>query len=136
MKTAFIFSYKGNLAATSDLQSGKFLNDPTQSGQLGVVISSDEVKITQEAKDLLKTAKRDGGSFSEIMLTRHTGQGKKSGESSLGMIGAGKHNFGRDFSIGRDCDLSVVDDFAVVDKEAPEDFKSFIDDSESDNEEE
>ena len=120
--TAKIFAYKGNLGATTD-PSGVYINDLNSPGQLGLVIDSKLVGITKDAKELLKNAKREGGSFAPIMLTEHAdGSG-----SSLGLMGFWKHNFGTDISIGRTCDKSVIDDFTVIDEEAPEDYKYFID---------
>lgn len=122
-KTASIFAYKEHLGATTDLKNGKFLNDPTSSGQLGCVISSKEVQITPEAKKLLKQSRREGGSFAEVMLTKHSdGSG-----SSIGIIGFGKHYLGSKVSIGRDCDISVLDDAEEVEFPVPDDFKNFID---------
>lgn len=121
MKTR-IFAYKGNLGATTDLENGKFLNDLTKPDQLGCVIDTKEVEITKDAKELIKKAKREGGSFAEIMLTKHT-----AGGSSIGLLGFGKHQFGKDFNIGRDCDLSVLDDcIEMNDDIIPEDYKIFI----------
>jgi hypothetical protein len=120
---AQIFAYKGNLGATTDPENGKFLNNPLDEGQLGCVISTKEATITAEAKELFKKARREGGSFAEIMLTRHNnGSG-----SSIGLLGLRKHHFGQDFCISRDCDLSVLDDIEVVETEAPEDYRQFID---------
>lgn len=120
---AQIFAYKGNLGATTDPENGKFLNKPLEEGQLGCVISTKEVMITAEAKELLKKARREGGSFAEIMLIKHNdGSG-----SSVGLLGFRKHHFGQDFCISRDCDLSVLDDIEIVETEAPEGYRQFID---------
>jgi len=122
-KTLQIFAYKGNLGATSDIKKGKFINDPKAGGQLGIVVHTKEVQITKEAKELIKKAKREGGSFAGLMLTKHSdGSG-----SSIGMMGFGKHHYGKDVSIGRTCDMSAIDDCEVVEMEAPEDYKKFID---------
>ena len=123
--TTKVFAYKGNLGMVTDMDNGKFINNPKTAGQLGCVVHSKEVEITPEAKKLLKTARRDRGSFSEIMLTQH---GDGSG-SSLGIMGFGKCHFGTAFSIGRTCELSVIDDFNEVDFEVPKDYKDFIDGS-------
>ena len=126
-KTAFIFAYKGNVAVEIDMDNGKFINDLTQPGQLGCVIDSKEVEITQEAKDIIFKAKREGGSFSELMLTEHAdGSG-----SSIGVLGFGKCFLGKDFKIGRDCEKGVLEHLEVVDKEAPQDFQDFINSQEN-----
>lgn len=130
MKTQ-IFAYKGNLAATTDLVEGKFINDPKAAGQLGCVISTSEVQITKEAKELIKNARREGGSFAPLMLTKHAGSAVDvHGKSSVGLMGAGKHHFGKDFTLGRDCDKSVLEDCEEVEIEVPADYKEFIDENE------
>lgn len=119
-----IFAYKGVIGAETDLDEGKFLNDIKSPGQLGCVISTTEVDITKEAKDLIKNARREGGSFAPIMLTKHSdGSG-----SSVGIMGAGKHLFaGEDLCIGRTCDKSVLDDCNEVEMEIPEEFITVVD---------
>ncbi len=123
MKTK-IFAYKGHVAAVTDLKEGVFLNKPLEAGQLGCVVHTTEAEITQEAKDAIKqNHHREGGSFASMMLTKHAdGSG-----SSIGLMGHGKHYFGTNPDIGRDCDLSVLDDIAVVEMEVPADYKEFID---------
>lgn len=124
MKTAFIFAYKGHLGAEVDVD-GKFLNSPTSPGQLGAVIDTKEVEITQEARDLIKSLGREGGSFAGLMLTKMAdGSG-----SNIGILGLGKVNMGcpPDLKIGRTCDKEVVDDCELVDREVPEDYRKFID---------
>jgi len=119
-----IFSYKGVIGAETHLKKGKFINNPLSKGQLGCVIHTKEIDITKEAKDLIRNAPREGGSFAPIMLTRHAdGSG-----SSIGIMGFWKHAFaGEDLCIGRDCDISVLDDCTEVDMEVPADFKEFVD---------
>jgi hypothetical protein len=121
MKTQ-IFAYKGNLGISIDMENGKFINNPTDSGQLGCVVDTTEIQITKEAKELIKRAKREGGSFADLMLTKHT-----SGGSSIGILGFGKVNMGTDFMIGRDCELSILDDTEEVELQIPEEYKEFID---------
>lgn len=123
MKTK-IFAYKGALGAETDLDKGNFLNNPKDVGQLGCVISTKEIQITQEAKDLLKKAPREGGSFAPIMLT----EASDDFESSLGLMGFWKHLFvGEDLCIGRICQTSVLDDCEVVEMEIPKEFRELID---------
>ena len=119
-----IFSYKGIIGAKTDLDKGQFINDPKAKGQLGCVISTTEIDITKEAKEILKNAPREGGSFSSIMLTKHSdGSG-----ASIGLMGGWKHLFsGEDLMIGRDCDTSILDDCNEVKIEIPEEFKKVID---------
>jgi hypothetical protein len=122
MKTK-IFAYKNNLGAITDMENGVFLNRPLDPGQLGCVVPSTEVEITREAVSLIRNAHRSGGSFADIMLTRHAvGTG-----SSIGLIGCGLHHFGSDFEISRTCDLSVLDDMTITEDEAPESYREFID---------
>lgn len=128
MTTAKFFTYKGHLACEIDM-NGKFINDPQAKSQLGCVIETAEVQMTTDAKVMIKDAKREGGSFSELMLTRHKDQGLAYGPSSIGIIGFSKVYLGKrgDFSIGRDCDKTVLDDCPTVEMEAPDDFKKFVD---------
>lgn len=126
-KTATIFAYNGNLGMTISAK-GKFINDPFAPGQLGAVISTDEVEISKEAKVLIKKAKRDGGSFAELMLTKHAGDAVKAhGKSSIGVMGMHHVHLGQDFSIGRTCSLSVLEDCTEIENNPPEDYKDFVD---------
>ena len=125
MKTQ-IFAYKGIIGATTDLDSGKFINNPKSKSQLGCVISSKEIEITKEAKELLRCAPREGDSFAPIMLTRHT-----NGTSSIGLIGFHTHLFkGKNLCIGRTCDIEILNDMDDTDIMIPEGFIRTIDDHE------
>lgn len=124
--TARIFEYKGNVGVEIDME-GKFINDPFAQGQLGCVISTKEIQIMPSAIEVIKKSSREGGSFASLMLTKHEGAGEEHGKSSIGIMGGGKINFGKDISIGRDCDLEVLNDCEILDFEAPEDYKTFID---------
>lgn len=118
-----IFTYKGNLGATTDLNNGKFINNPKAGGQLGCVIDTKEIEITKEAKQMIRQARREGGSFAAMMLTKHSdGSG-----SSIGLMGFWKHHYGKEVSIGRDCDMSILDDCLETNIEAPQDYKDYID---------
>ena len=124
--TAKLFTYRGHLGADIDMKNGKFINDITQPGQLGCVIDTKEVSITPAAKKMLEDAKREGGSFAEIMLTKHAdGSG-----SSVGLLGFGKIHLGTEPMIGRECDKSILADCHIEEFEAPDDFKLYIDQSE------
>lgn len=120
--TAQIFTYKGNLGISIDMEDGKFLNDVYHPGQLGCVIPTEEVEISPDAKQYIKNLPREGGSFAPLMLTKHT-----DGTSSIGILGFGKVNLGKEGTISRDCDLSVLDDCKETEIEAPDDYKGFID---------
>ena len=124
---AQIFAYEGVLGAITDPENGLFLNDPKQPGQLGVVIPVEEIDITSEAISLLKAAKREGGSFSSIMLTRHSANDMTS-KASIGLLGGlGKAVFtGDDLMIGRDCDTSILDMCTVKEDILPLDFVDFV----------
>lgn len=124
MKTK-IFAYKGVIGAETDLDKGKFLNNPKAGGQLGCVIDTSEVQITKEAKELIKNAPREGGSFAPIMLTR-----ANDGRTSVGLFGFWKHIFhGEDLCIGRTCDTSVLDECEEVEIELDKDFVKIIDEN-------
>jgi len=124
--TAKIFEYKGNVAFDIAMD-GKFINDPFGPNQLGCVISTKEIEISPAAIEVIKRAKREGGSFSTLMLTKHS-QPDAENPSSIAVVGGGKVHLGTDISIGRDCDLEVLNDCVIVeDMEAPDDYKAFID---------
>jgi len=119
-----IFAYKGVIGAETDIDNGDFLNNPKAGGQLGCVIHTKEVDITKEAKRLIKSARREGGSFAPIMLTKHSdGSG-----SSIGLMGFYKHLFyDEDLCIGRTCDTSVLEDCNETEIEIPVEFMSIVD---------
>lgn len=119
-----IFSHLGVIGAETDLQDGKFLNNPLDGNQLGCVISTSEIDITKEAKEIIRNAPREGGSFAPIMLTKHSdGKG-----SSIAIMGFGKHIFaGEDICIGRTCTLSVLDDCNETEIEIPKEFIEVVD---------
>ena len=126
-KTATIFAYNGNLGMIINAE-GKFINDPFSPGQLGAVISTNEVEISKEAKELIKKANREGGSFAELMLTTHADSSVEShGKSSIGVMGMGYVHLGTNFSIGRTCSLSALEDCTEVENNPPEDYKAFVD---------
>jgi len=120
-----IFEYKGVLGAKTDLDNGKFINDPKGERQLGCVIDTCEIDITVGARQLLLNALKEDGSFAPITLIRHEdGSG-----SSIGLLGFWKHLFnGEDICIGRDCDKSILYDCnEVSEMEIPEKFKEAVD---------
>jgi len=119
-----IFTYKGVIGAETDIENGKFINDIKAGGQLGVVVDTKEIDITKEAKQLIKSAKRERGSFAPIMLTQHGG----GHGSSIGLFGFGYHLFaGEDLCIGRTCETSVLEDCTEVEIELPAEFKKLVD---------
>lgn len=128
MKTQ-IFAYKNNLGATTDIEGGTFINDIKGPGQLGCVISTSEIQISTDAKELIRKASREGGSFAEIMLTKHN-DNNVHGKSSIGLMGFRLHHFGEDFNISRDCELSVLEDCEEVVDNIPQGYKDFIDKNE------
>jgi len=128
MKTQ-IFAYKKNLGATTDIEGGTFINNIKAPGQLGCVVSTSEIQISKEAKELIRKASREGGSFAEIMLTKHSNSDEH-GKSSIGLMGFRLHHFGKDFNISRDCELSVLEDCEEVVDNTPDGYKDFIDEKE------
>lgn len=122
MKTK-IFSYKNFIGAETDLDKGKFLNNPKAEGQLGCVVPVEEILITKEAKNLLLKAKREGGSFASMMITKHEKEG-----GSIGLLGHWKHAYCLDDAVlSRDCDLSLLNDLEEVNIDIPEDFMEYVD---------
>lgn len=126
MSTAKFFAYKGNVGVEIDPE-GKFINDPFAAGELGAVISTAEIEMSKEAKDIINAADHEGGSFAQLMLTQHEGEGLKFGQSSIGIIGMGKVHLGSTFKIGRTCTKSVLEHCAVVQNSVPADYMEFID---------
>jgi len=119
-----IFSYKNAVGAETDLDKGKFINNPKGGGQLGCVIDTKEIDITKEAKELIKNARREGGSFASIMLTKHA----NNDGSSIGLMGFWKHMFNSEgLMIGRDCDTSILEDCNETEIEIPQGFKDAVD---------
>jgi len=127
--TVEIFAHKGYVGADINMK-GKFINDPKGKTQLGCVIDTAYVKISPEAVRIIKTAKREGGSFAELMLSKHSSEADpKFGKSSIGICGFGKVMIGKEkqIMIGRDCDFSVLHDCSIEEFEAPQDFKDYVD---------
>lgn len=118
--TCKIFAYEGYVGAQINM-NGKFLNNPDSPHELGCVIHTRDVAITPTAVNIIKRARRESGSFAELMLTRHS-----DGSSSIGLLGRGKVMLGRDFHIGRECDTSVLQDCTVCEFAIPDDFVAYI----------
>lgn len=130
MENTRIYAYKGVLMVDLDADKANgLINDPSDGNQLGCVIKSDCIDITKDAKELIRGANRTGGSFSGLMLTEHTAKAsEKFGKSSFGIMGFGKVAIDRaDIKVGRDCELSVLDDMNEVEIEVPKEFKEFVD---------
>lgn len=128
MKTLNIFAHKGRVACNITM-TGKFINNPSAAGQMGCVVSTSEVTISKEAADIIRGAKREGGSFAPLMLTVHEGEAVVAhGPSSIGVLGVGKVYLGTsdDLTIGRTCDLKALDDCEVIENNPPEDFVEFV----------
>jgi len=121
-----IFAYKGAIGAETDIENGVFINNPKSENQLGVVISVDEIDITPEAVSILKNAKRERGSFANIMLTKHS-SGESNCEASIGLYGFGKHVFmNTNLAIGKDCDTSILDMCNIIEFDIPTGFTELI----------
>ena len=120
------FEYKGHIGANSDLENGKFLNDPKAPGQLGVISLVENIGLPNEVKLLiLKKYRREGGSFANMMLTTST-----SSNQSIGILGHNCHLItteNKDVMISHDCDLQVLDNCVIIENNPPEDFKQLID---------
>jgi hypothetical protein len=128
MKTK-IFAYKDYVGVDANMSEGKFINDIKSPGQLGIVVSINEIEISKEAKDIIRSAGREGGSFAPLMLTKHKDAGLEHGDASIGVMGFGKIVVGKkgEINIGRTCDKDVLDMIPDSVVEPPEDFKEFID---------
>lgn len=125
--TLQIFAYKGQVGALSDIENGTFLNDVKGSSQLGVVVASKDIGISQEAKDLIKEKyHREGGSFAPLMLTP-----SEKTNGSIGILGFGRHlltDMDGMISISSDCDLSVLDKCQLIENNPEDTFIEFVDD--------
>jgi hypothetical protein len=118
MKTR-IFSYKNAIGATTDLDNGIFLNNPKAEGQIGCVVSLDEVEITAEAQSLLQTVPLESGSFGMLMINK----------SSIALTGFWVHLYiGEDLCLGRDADLSGILALTPTEIELPVEFIEAVDD--------
>ena len=117
MSTAKVFSHKHVIGVTIDVENGTFLNDPTQAGQLGCVIPIAEIVITPEAKELLRNAKREGGSFAPNMIMN----------DSIGFLGFSHCAFDTtEPVISRDCILATLDLLKTEAIEVPTDFIEYV----------
>lgn len=116
--TLKIFAHKNFIGAETDCENGEFVNDIHGASQLGCVVSFSETEISEEAKELLSTAKREGGSFAPIMIM----------EDCIGVGGFNKHLFDlNDPILSRDCDLNNLSKIKVVENKPPQDFIEYID---------
>lgn len=127
MKTR-IFAYKDWIGVESSEKCDGIIAKPG-GGNIGVVVNTEFCEITPEAKRVFQGAHREGGSFAPFALTTHSDPHNPAhGKSSFGWIG-GYLNASHflEVAIGRDCDLSALDDITVVETlEIPEEFKEFV----------
>lgn len=123
-----IFVYKGMLGILSPENAKGIIARPG-SGSMGFVVNTANIDISKEAKDAFNNAGREGGSFSDFMLTSHVGGAVEvHGKSSIGWLGGSRTAARvRDLKLGRDCDKSVLNDMNEVEVEIPADFKKYID---------
>lgn len=133
MKTR-IFAYKGYLAATNDLQNGNFIT-VTDSF---VIVDSANVKITKEAKEILKKAEKvkdilDSTILMGFLKTPEVLIGipevflQKSVKSTVSLPNKDKMFFGKDFTVFEQDVLEVLEDFKEVDFELDPGFTSAVD---------
>lgn len=124
MKTQ-IFAYNGVVGVDIN-ENTKFLNNPTSGSELGMVIHTKDLQITQEAKDILSNEQnfvRQGGSFASFMATMHAnGDG-----GSLAFMGFYKPALSFPHDLGRDCDLAAINEIEVVEVPVDEGFKNYVD---------
>lgn len=114
-----IFAYKNAIGATTDLDRGIFLNKPKAKGQIGCVVSLDEVEITAEAQTLLQTVPLERGSFGMLMINK----------SSIALTGFWVHLYiGENLCLGRDADLSGILALTPTEIELPVEFIEAVDD--------
>lgn len=125
--TMFVFAHRNHIGIQIEPDT-PFINDPTEPGQMGVVVALADVAMTESAKDLLRSAKREPGSFAPIMLTKHNDP-IKFGPGSIGVLTKRPIVLFQpeDILIGRDCDTSVLDDITVLKGDIPQGFKDGVD---------
>lgn len=61
-----VFAHKGIIGISSDPKADGLLNDPTQPGQLGFVVSAEHVDVSREAYDLLQTVKKSRDCIGDV----------------------------------------------------------------------
>ena len=124
---AKIFSYK-DVIGIEVSEETPLLNDIRQPSQIGMIIDTQNIQITKEAKELLSNEsnyERERGSFAPLMLTKHAdGSG-----SSLGFLNFYKFAAAKPYPLGRDCEIGVIDDIEVAEFEIPDDFIVFVESS-------
>jgi hypothetical protein len=114
MKTR-VFAYKGYVGAETDLENGVFLNDPMKTGQCGCIVSVDELEITQEAIDLIRTARTGCDDIADIML----------GKDHICLLGFGHHLISLELTPS--CDRTLLDRLAPVELTIDPEFIEYID---------
>lgn len=121
MKTQ-IFAYKNIVGISA---GDKFINDPTQPGQLGCVVDIKEIEISQEAFDVLGKLKKCGGSFADVMCWK--GAGLNEGQTYFAWLGGFKTMITLQNEADRDFNPSLLKPQIVDNLEVPQDFKNTID---------
>jgi len=115
-RKTMVFAYNGILG----LLAGKtFVNDPTQPGTLGPVVALDQLEITQEALDLLKTIPKREDSVGDVMAWSTSADASLPPAIVFGWLGGPLHMLNpKGASADRDYDPdllapAVVENFSV-----------------------
>ncbi|WPH64759.1 hypothetical protein [Vibrio phage vB_VpaP_SJSY21] len=123
-----VFSYNGVLGIQAEVtvEDGDVvslpscvINNPEQPGQLGLVCEAYGVRITEEAKEIIRNLPREGGSFAPLMIW-------EAGNVHFGYSG-GINAAIIEPAICRETDVSLLDKFETLKGfEVPASFIEFI----------
>lgn len=134
---AHIFCYKGYIGVKTDLENGKFLNNPKDPTELGCMISVNQTTISTEAFDRFKKGYRRDykNPIGDIMLTKHPEEIKGKFRYSITIFGSGIHFLGKTPRITKDCFLNALGAMELVPNNVPPEFKQMIDELTADGKE-
>lgn len=121
MKTQ-IFAYKNIVGISA---GDKLVNDPCQPGQLGCIVDINEIEISREAYNILRTLKKCRGSLGDVMCWSCTDPDE--GEAYFGWLGGFKAMITKETEGDRDFNPSLLKSQIVENLIVPEDFKNAID---------
>lgn len=113
MKLTRIFAHNGRVG----IEAGdKFINDPTQPGQLGCIVDLKYVVISREALDVLKKVKKSHDAIGDVMCWQCD-----DGMQCFGWMGGMKYLLHTNADADRDYNPSLLES-RVQQVDAPEDF--------------
>jgi hypothetical protein len=125
MKPTNVFAYKGYIGIQCEPDATGMINDPTQPGQMGIVMDLSHMRFTTEAVELLKTLNKSRGSLGDIMCW-------KAGEQRCFAWMGGYYMMFKPENVeaDRDYNPSLIPAELIDDTiEASDDFKEAVDDA-------